>query len=361
MIVQGSPAGIARGKRREVGNGGVGEGGGVGVGSVGATAMVAERGEPVPPRLTPTSPSPFASVSRIAFAVEQLRLNQQVTGSQRSLAFLDEAAQQLREFKGTLGSSLAGRSADRTEPEDGLRRFAAHWGERHAATGGTLSSDLAYRDDGSASQRFRIRGVDLDALLQSDNAETLSFYPGGAGRPPVSLSIEAGPHDAITLVRRLDRALAPAGMRAALDSGDMLVFSVPESDWPRLRDHLLIRGGGSRFPGGEPNKAVAEALPGVVEPQRWSVQDQAAQRSTLRRAVQALDQIATARTAVRDALDEASETIRSGAGLEAAAREAAPALGALLERRGDFQTFSAIGSALRRVSRQGVEALLRGA
>ncbi len=147
MNVQGASASIVRGERAPVGSGGVG-----------ATAAIAHLGAK-----TASGPAPssnVASASRIAFAVSQTRLNQQVTGSQRSLAFLDKAGQQLLDLKGALASSLAGRPASRMEVDHGLNRVNAHWSGRHAATGGTLGSDLAFHEDGAAPQFFRIRGFE---------------------------------------------------------------------------------------------------------------------------------------------------------------------------------------------------------
>jgi hypothetical protein len=278
---------------------------------------------------------------------------------QRSLAFLDTARQQLRDLKGGLSSSLAGRPAGGNGLDDGLNRFNAHWSRRHAATGGTLGSDLAYRQDGSTSQRFRIRGFGLPSLLQSESAEALSFYPNGAGKPAVSLTIDAGSHDAATLIPQLNRALAPADVRASLDGDGALVFSTSESNWPALRDQLMMRGGGNRFPGGQPVRVSAEALPGAIEPKRWSVAGQQEQRETLRHVVRALDLTATAHATVNGVLADAREAIRTGVRAGAEAKDAVPAFGALLERSGDFQMFATIGSALRRVSRQGVVALLK--
>lgn len=84
-----------------------------------------------------------------------------------------------------------------------------------------------------------------------------------------------------------------------------------------------------------------------------------AQRATLRRVVQALDQVTAAHAAVREVFDNASDAIRDGARADMAAREAVPAFSSMLARSGDFQMFSAIGAALRRVTRQGVVALLK--
>jgi hypothetical protein len=348
MNVQGASASIARGERAPVGSGGVS-----------ATAAIAQLGAKPAPAPGPAPSSNVASASRIAFAVSQTRLNQQVTGSQRSLAFLDKAGQQLLDLKGALASSLAGRPASRMEVDQGLNRVNVHWSGRHAATGGTLGSDLVFHEDGAAPQFFRIRGFELRSLLQTENAETLNFYPKGSGKPPVSLAISAGRHDTATTVYQLDRTLAPAGIRASLDKGGALVFSTAEDNWPGLRDHLMIRGGGSRFPGGQPSRAVAEALAGAVEPQKWSVADPMAQRATLRRVVQALDQVTAAHTAVREVFDSASDAIRDGARADMGARVAVPAFSSMLARSGDFQMFSAIGSALRRVTRQGVVTLLK--
>ncbi|MGC1550545.1 MAG: hypothetical protein WA777_18640 [Rhodanobacter sp.] len=175
------------------------------------------------------------------------------------------------------------------------------------------------------------------------------------------MPIKGGQRAERDLLRQLDHALAPTGIRATLATDRSLVFSVSESRWPTIRDQLMLQGGGNRYPGGWPSRAKTEALPAAIEPRHWQVTDASAQRATLRRVMQALDQINTARTSVAKALDQAGSKMRavSDKQVSAAAQRVASEFATTLEQTGDFQRFATIGSALRGVTRDRVLSVLK--
>lgn len=75
--------------------------------------------------------------------------------------------------------------------------------------------------------------------LQAEGAQALSFTVGGG--PLLTAELEPGlsPQQ---VAQRIDRALAPAKVHAALDGRGQLVFSTPESNWPALRDGVAVSG-----------------------------------------------------------------------------------------------------------------------
>ncbi|MCW7536546.1 hypothetical protein OOT46_01575 [Aquabacterium sp. A7-Y] len=251
------------------------------------------------------------------------RFNQQLAGAQRALDFLNETVRQLEQLKTQLAGRLAAVSAEAGGAQAGslersLQRFAAHWRRRAEAGGGTLDSRLAHVAQGSARQRFTVRGLEL-ASLRSGGAETLAFSVGAAGQKAVRVHLEPGLSDD-ELVQRLDQALAPAGIRAERDARGELVFSTPESEWARVRDGLAVHGGGIRFPGGAFHAARIEAEPEAVRPESWAVEQRAKLRETLQEVLDALDRVRRARESVQQALARSGERFDAGAALQEAGR-----------------------------------------
>ncbi|WP_153099502.1 hypothetical protein [Paraburkholderia hayleyella] len=295
--------------------------------------------------------------ARIAFVAQQADFNQRVTGAQRTKVFLEQTLTHLQALKKALGVSIAG-APDRAAVASRLAAFDTHWQTRASATAGVLDSDLGYHEDHGARQPFQMRALEWP-MVNHRGAETLTLYPGGLSKTPVTLSFDAAPEAEEALVRRIDRALAPAGIRVALKDRQDLVFSTAEVEWPEVRDQMMIQGGGKRFPGGRPSRAATTALPGAIEPQNWSIGDRSAQRDTLRQVVRALEQVGQAQAQMNVLLEEASVSIQAGLRAGVDGRGGADAFAQALEQPTGFQVLAAIGSSLKGMSRSRVNVLLK--
>jgi hypothetical protein len=241
-----------------------------------------------------------------------LRLNQQVTGAQQTLAFLDRASAQLVQVKGAVVAQITGKTQDSGENlERQIAQFDACWKTRAAATLGRLSGQLGYGEAGSARQAFRIRGLDA-CSAQSDKPETLVFHVAGNAAPMIVRFDAEMPADA--QVARLNYALAKAGIAAVSDETGRITFSTPEAKWAEMQDTLTITGGGIRFPSGRPNRIRAEAVPGPIAPHGWKIDNDAGLHDTLRQTAGALKQITRLQTALQTKLDRAKQSIASAAG-----------------------------------------------
>ncbi|WJF90799.1 hypothetical protein QS306_03800 [Paraburkholderia bonniea] len=347
-----------------------------------ATARTAAALLPDAPGVSPARPAEryrgAGLNARIAFVVQQADFNQRVTGAQRTRVFLEQATTQLHTLKNALGASLAG-APEGEAAASRLAAFTAHWETRASATAGVLDADLRYHDDHGARQPFKVRALDWPAVNQA-GAETLTVYPGGLGKTPVALSFAAQPEADEALARRIDRALAPAGIRAELKQpGNVpgahglnasgasseasqqpsLVLSTPEAGWPEVRDQLMIQGSGKRFPGGRPSRAAAAPLPAAIEPQKWRIDERQALRDTLRQVVQAQALVGGALSHTETLLHEASTQIQAGLHAGVAGRQGAQTFAQMLEPPLGYQTFAAIGSSLKGMSRARVNALLK--
>jgi hypothetical protein len=181
------------------------------------------------------------------------------------------------------------------------------------------------------------------------------------------------------VVRRLDQALAPTGIRAIRDRKGDLVFSVDESSWPAVRDTLAIKGEGRRFPTGQFNHVRAVAETPAARPESWSASDAQSLQRTLQEVRRTRDGVSQARQVVSQALAEAAKrlpshteaTPDSGQGAGAAnPATGAPATDdarwsseftdtfAAIAEHADYPMFAALAPALTGVNRQRVEALL---
>lgn len=231
-------------------------------------------------------------------------LQNDVSGAQQAIDFLEQSAAQLRALKSDIAAKLATRQMRDGQIEQRVRQFTDTWRSRPQASGGTLDAQLNYSNE-PAVQRFSVRGMTL-ANLRNGARETLAIALGGGTNGLRSVHLAPGLSDA-EIVARFDQALAPAGVRVSVNKDGELVFSAPESAWPALRESLAVQGGGIRFPAGQLNRLKAEAETPVVMPENWGASDIEAMRATLQQVTQALAHVEAALSKVRQELAMAAQ------------------------------------------------------
>lgn len=285
------------------------------------------------------------------------QLNQQLANAQQALDFLDQASSKLLALKSDLSAKLATRQPIDSRLGENLRQFSQLWQGRKTASGGSLDSQLTYSEAVQPRQRFKIRGLNMRSL-QSVDKETLSFSVSGLGQRLLPVSIEPGLSQS-EIVRKFNQALAPAGIRAALDEQGELSFSVPESSWLEVRDSLAVKGAGIRFPSGQLNRVRIDAEPEVIRPDTWRADDAAAMRRTLQDVISALDFIRQARNVVSRTLAEVHNNLEQSSTSNdlSWAQSFATDFEAITHEPG-YRIFSVIAPALDSVSRNRVLSLL---
>lgn len=241
-------------------------------------------------------------------------LQQRLGELQQGLAYAEQLGSALQGLKSSISQALvrgqegvdAGLQA-RREQVQGL------WQQRSAASAGQLDSQLQGVADGEAArQRFRIRGLDVNALSQG-GTETLRLALPGQQRAI------AVPLDGSGLQRQLQslqRALAPTDMQLEAQDGE-LAFSVPESQWPALRDGLSLRGDGKRFPSGQMVRAVLEPQAQALNPAAWQLDQSEGQRQALSQLLKAQERLRSTQAGM------AAELAQTGAAAGAMDSEAA--------------------------------------
>lgn len=235
-------------------------------------------------------------------------LQNDVSGAQQAIDFLEQSAAQLRALKTDLAAKLATRQMRDGQVEQRVRQFSDTWRSRTQASGGTLDSQLNFSTQPS-NQRFTVRGMTL-ANLRNGARETLAISVGGGTAGLRSVHLAPGLSDA-ELVSRFDQALAPVGVRVSVNKDGELVFTTPESAWPAVRDSLAVQGSGIRFPAGQLNRIKAEAENPVVMPEGWGTSDIEAMRATLQQVTQALAHVEAALAKVRQELAMAAQRVQS--------------------------------------------------
>ncbi|MDQ1924893.1 hypothetical protein [Massilia pseudoviolaceinigra] len=299
-----------------------------------------------PPQLTPAQPAPGAAAPlRRGLARVDHQLQGDVASAQQALDFLEQVAGQLQALKGELSAKLSSRRGDSGAIEAHLRQLGATMDKRRQASGGSVDARLNFSSPQPASQRFRIKGLNLD-MLTAGAGQSLSFSVGGNTQP---LTVAIDPSmTRDDIVVRFDRALAPANMRVSADGSGALVFSTPESAWPMVRDSLSIQGVG---------RVAVEADTDVIMPQQWGADNTDALRQSLHEVVQALSQVQRSQDAASHALSAAASRAAvdqlPAAEIEVMAQDFADTASTP-----NYESLLALTSALVGISRERVLALL---
>lgn len=254
--------------------------------------------------LEQASAAPAPAPLRRGLSNLDVPLQNDVSGAQQAIDFLEQSAAQLRALKTDLAAKLATRQMRDGQVEQRVRQFAETWRNRSQASGGKLDAQLNYSNE-PATQRFTVRGMTL-ANLRNGARETLAIAVGGGTAGLRSVHLAPGLSDA-EIVARFDQAMAPAGVRVSVNKDGELIFSAPESQWPALRESLAVQGGGIRFPAGQLNRVKAEAEAPAVVPEGWGTSDIEAMRATLQQVTQALAHVEAALAKVRQELAMAAQ------------------------------------------------------
>ena len=284
---------------------------------------------------------------------------------QQGLDYLDRLAAAMQQLKGGLSDTLARQTAPSAALSGQVDQLRQLWSQRSRDAGGRVDAELlAAPEDGTARQRFKLRGLDL-AVLQQGGKETLRLQlpgqpqeggAGGTGGKAMLTKVSLDGEGTQQQLQALTKALSPAGLLVQVQ-GSEIVFSVAESQWPALRDGLTLRGEGKRFPSGQPVRALLEPAPDALQPQRWDVKDAGGQRQALGQLLQAQPKVAQARARLHEQLESAAQEA------PAMAPEQAEALAGSLASTLSGAEYSDVGAllpALRGMHRQRVRQLLAG-
>jgi len=308
-----------------------------------ARALAAQTSAPQADTSDVTAPAARAPRRSVA---HHASLQTDVAQAQQALDYLARIASQLEALKTDLATRLAGRGAASRQLESRARQLGDTLDARRSEGGAGLDAELGFDGNRVAQQRFRIDGLDI-ASLQANAPQTLAFSVGSVGGPQLAARFEPGMTEE-DIARRLDRTLAPVGIRAGLDTDRALVFTTPEAAFDGVKDAIAVTGRG---------RVDTIALPASLAPQEWQMGNPDALRQGLRDVVQALARVRRSQDAATLALSVAmTRTAQPEMEQAELALLAADFSGTATSH--DYQSLLAITSALVGVSRERVQALL---
>lgn len=165
-----------------------------------------------------------------------VQLNQQLTAVQQADNYLAQTETRLLKLR----QSSAG--GDVREMAGALQK---HLEQRSALSGGTVDRHFRASVQQKSMVNFSLPGS--EAFIQPSGGETLLFSLGGNGRDLAAVVL---PEDATPSQRlvRLNVGLGRLGIHARQAENGQLTFSVEESRWARVSQHLSVRGGGNHYP-----------------------------------------------------------------------------------------------------------------
>jgi|GEM_PF-272898 len=245
-------------------------------------------------------------------------LNQQLATAQQSQDYLEQLQDRLLTLKGLVSRRLASSGDQATALQNGpqdaplARRrdeLKLLWQQRPEASGGGLDAQLGFDADGTAPQRFRVRGLDA-RTLQSAGSETLAFSVPGARQQPASVRID--PNLSLgSLAQCLDQALAPIGVRVKAEPQASLVFQTSPAQWERLSEGLMVKGDGKRFPTGQPVRVQLDPTPALINPALWQLDSPEGLRQVLPEIVRASRQVEQTQSQVQRSLDRVDQALEA--------------------------------------------------
>lgn len=278
---------------------------------------------------------------------------------QQGIAYAEQLRGALQSLKNGLGQALARPQVDSSAAlRQQLDQVQTLWQSRSEQAGGTLDAQLQLVPAGAqAQQRFALRGLDM-AALSGGSSETLRLSLPGQTQ---AVSVQLDGRGLQRQLNSLRQALAPTGVSVDTRSGK-LSLSVAESKWPALRDGLSIRGEGKRFPSGQPVRAGLQAEADAMAPAQWKLGDAASQRDSLKKLLQAQQDLAPAEAQLREQLDTAAAAVTHD---DDAATQASVSAFAAQFAEGDqdaalnYERLASLGPALAGMHRRRVEQLLQ--
>ncbi|ABC35141.1 hypothetical protein BTRA_5250 [Burkholderia thailandensis USAMRU Malaysia  len=289
-------------------------------------------------------------------AVHQ-RVNEQASGMQLVLDYLEQFGDRMKALKQALSVRLAGGGSD-LDVRAKIDGAAAAWNRRAAATGGRLSDALELGGANSARRAFVLRGLDVQDARRAEG-EVITFHLGGTGARPATLYL-APDLSAREMAYQLKVALAPLGIDCETHARERITFSVEESRWPVVARGLHVKGGGVRFPAGAPQRAAMADVPGRIDASDWEAGDVGAMRAALTRAVQTVKRIDQVSVLAEHALKRARQTLASMPSELGAqrAQDACERIAADASARGGYGQVAVLSAVTAGLDRARVRALL---
>jgi hypothetical protein len=197
--------------------------------------------------------SPLLSTQPMRYNIQ---LNHQLTAVQQADSYLSQVEGRLLHLQHAATTKSPKENAAATVKHQ-AEELLTLLGRRQTVSSGTVDRQLNAVLDGNAKVYFSLRSA--DAFFQHSEGETLVFSLAGQQREISAVNIrdESSPEQ---VMRTLNIGLGKFSVHGQFDEQQQPIFSADEKLWPRLSEHLSVRGQGVRYPDGQffPMKLVAE-------------------------------------------------------------------------------------------------------
>ncbi|WP_145542367.1 flagellar hook-associated protein [Yersinia alsatica] len=183
--------------------------------------------------------SPFISNRPLRYNVQ---LNQQLTAVQQADDYLLETERQISQLH---------RAVIKSKFETEVRQLASktnHWLQNRVEnSAGTIDRQLNASPERAISVKFTLDNA--NKMVQSAQAETVLFSLSDHSSELVAVRFPAGGSPEQNLMR-LNKGLGRLGIHGKADNRGEIHFSIAETRWSRISQHLTVKGEGIRFAAG---------------------------------------------------------------------------------------------------------------
>lgn len=198
--------------------------------------------------------SPLLSTQPMRYNIQ---LNRQLTSVQQADSYLSRVEDKLVKLQ-HLVSAYSPKEKVVSAIKHQAGDLSSLLARRESLSSGTVDRQLNAVLDGNTKVTFSLRGA--EGLFQHSESEMLVFSLAGQQRDIAAINIAEDSSPA-QIMRNLNITLGKFSVHGYFDENQRPVFSADEKMWPRLREHLSVRGEGHRYPEGQffPVKLTAES------------------------------------------------------------------------------------------------------
>ena len=173
-----------------------------------------------------------------------------------------------------------------------------------------LDAQLNVQYDGEPNRTFTIPGLNLTRHRQQDEMLRVDF----SGQGSTILQFSSGTDDK-TLVRQMDRALVPLGIRVKAGASGDILFSVSDSAYQKMQQQVMVTGQGHRYPAGQANLIKTQPEPEGVEDLTVALNNKESVRQTLASVNTYLRQVHQSLDTIRGYQDQLTGMVENSTGI----------------------------------------------
>lgn len=238
--------------------------------------------------------------------------NAQISKAQMAMAWVDALNPALERLtQGVQRQIQLPSSAGLLRAKQALQAVQSAWATRYASCLGSVDECLQWSPVYRARKYFTLAGWSSESLQaqQPNDRELLAFSLMGNEQAHGAWLAQWGRS---TMASHYALAAALSPLHIQTHTQPNLEFSVDERLWPLLQERFMVKGNGQRFPAGQWVNAPLQSRSQAVQPQQWSVADDAALQTLQMQLMPARERLAAVRAQIAQFALDAGHTVHSG-------------------------------------------------